>query len=779
MATTVPASGTLTTDLELFNGANDHNTTTWLAVEGMTCASCSANVTRTLSQAPGVISAEVDLLGAKAKVIHQNTLVDAATLALLVSSKGYASKVISTTKANLSADEEGLPDTQAPATTTSIYAGWRVAISMVLALPVVIHGMWHGQTLVSVPLAWLMAIAVMLVNWPMLSIGAVRLWKRSPGMESLVMLSVLAAFTISTHRILTIRFASMPHLFLEDMAVVLAFVGFGKWLESRAKAGAHDAIKDLLSGQPKEVLVQWSDGSWLTMPVASVKPGMRLRILPWAMVPVDAVVVSGNSHVQQQLLTGEPLPKPVTIGNKLMAGAVNQEGVLELEASANVQRSALQQLARGVQQARMSRMASQDLTDKLAYYFVPAVLLIALVAGIVWAVLDSPTVGLLTFMTVLVVSCPCSLGLAVPIVVVRAMSLAAKQGILLRAVNALEVLARPAHWFFDKTGTLTKGKPMVADAWLKFEDDQLPAPLAQWKHRLLTVSMNSTHPLAEALAHHLNKHQQTDLGEDCPLPNLDLPAEWKVLTIPGKGVSLVYEGGTLHMGSPEWISSQGALVSPKLQGFSNEQRQLGRSLIWVMDQQQLVAAFALADEVKKESAATLSTLARANNKLHILSGDHQQAVSGLIASMKLDGLIRGHGNLLPADKERLITDANVAGHTTIMVGDGANDAAAMSLATTSIAMGAGTQLAQQSAEVVLLNGNLTKLPELQHFSELVMRMIKQNLFWAFAYNLAMIPVAAGVLVPLGIRLEPMWAGVAMAASSVIVVANALRLRWPR
>lgn len=728
-----------------------------LQVGGMTCASCSAAVMRTLKGVPGVVDASVDLIAGKATVHYQDGSIGADALAQLITGRGYPSAVISsTTTTSTLADSTNSNSTHSP----EPYTTWKVMTVLALSVPMAIHGMWHGQTVIPDALAWGIATAVVILYSTMLGLGFKRLLKGNPGMESLVMLSTTTAYVASTYTLFHAWYSNthVRHLYLEDMVMVLAFVGLGKWLEQGAKGKTQEALTALIKSQPEYCLLE-VNGHWAKTRVEAVPLGSKVQVPAWQPVALDGEVVEGSSHVQAQALTGEPMPVAVQKGARILAGSTNQEGVLVIRTTASAQETVLQKLVRGVEKARATRLKSQDLTDQIAYYFVPIVLALAVIGAAYWTWAAGTAVGLQTLITVLVVACPCSLGLAVPIVVVRAMGIAAKRGILLRNVNALETLNQAKHWLFDKTGTLTSGTPTLTQHWYK--SDELVQQYAPALQQLATASY---HPLAKALVKFLNQYGLADTT------SISTP-----VSLPGMGVQCMADSKALYLGNPNWIKEQGTLVGPALSRFEKECLATGLSQVWFMVDGTVLAAFGFSDALKPTAGILIPHLMQAGTEIHLLSGDGIGAVTTVADEL---GIKNVKAQMLPTAKQAYVTELQEQGELSVFVGDGINDAAAMSTASTSVAMGMGADLAKQSAEIVLLNANLESLITLRKFSRQVMGLIRQNLVWAFGYNVVMIPLALGLFSSFGITLQPMWAGMAMAASSVLVVLNGLRTRWP-
>ncbi len=714
-------------------------------IEGMTCASCVGRVEKALKAVPGVSEAEVNLATERATV--RATGATAPQLMAAVEKAGYTAQP----------HEE---------TATSAHAGhkggepwWPVALAALLSLPLVLPmvAMLFGmdwaldgwlQLALATPVQFWLGARFYRAGWKALRAG-------TGNMDLLVALGTSAGYGLSLYLLFKHAQHGTPHLYFEASAVIITLVLLGKWLEARAKRQTTAAIAALNALKPEIARVRTPDGD-VDLPLARVKVGDVVIVRPGERVPVDGTVLSGASQVDESLITGESLPVAKHAGDKVTGGAVNADGLLEVETTAVGAESTLSRIVRLVESAQAKKAPIQRIVDRVSAVFVPVVLLLALVTLLGWGVLTGDWErAILTAVAVLVIACPCALGLATPTAIMAGTGVAARQGILIKDAEALEVAHRVDTVAFDKTGTLTEGRPqLVASlAVAGHEADLIPWSLA--------LQAGSEHPLARAV---LESPQAAGLT---PLPASQVRA------VPGRGMSAQVQGRSLHLGSLRFMQELGADTSA-LAAQAQRLQDEGRTVSWLADvtqAPQLVGLLAFGDTPKASAARAVERLHGMGVRTVMLTGDNRGAAAAVGQRL---GIARIEAEVLPADKAGIVSGLKQGGHTVAMVGDGINDAPALASADVGIAMSTGTDVAMHAAGITLMRGDPALVADAIDISRRTYRKIRQNLFWAFAYNVIGIPLAAAGL------LNPMVAGAAMALSSVSVVSNALLLRgWRR
>ncbi|MCD8483516.1 MAG: copper-translocating P-type ATPase [Verrucomicrobia bacterium] len=610
-------------------------------------------------------------------------------------------------------------------------------------------------------------LAAVVQFWPGLRfyrMGIPALLRYAPDMNSLVVLGTTAAFAFST----VVTFVpdwipdSSRHVYFEASAVIITLVLLGRYLELKARGQAGEAIEKLLGLQPQTVHHIDSDGVERIVPLSDIKPGHVLRVLAGERVPVDAVVASGASHIDESMLTGEPIPVARKEGDAVFAGTLNQNGVLILRATGVGQSTVLAGIVAMVRQAQAVKLPIQQLVDRVTLWFVPAVMVLALSAFVLWLILPAePTLSkaLVTAVTVLIIACPCAMGLATPLSIMVATALLPDKAFGFRRGDALQTLSSTRIVAIDKTGTLTEGRPSVVGIWTLQSEEQADWVLA----RAAWLEQSSTHPLATAL---VSAARQKGLVLQSP-PN--------VATIPGKGVQLASEGeanADLRVGAIDWITEFAGSLPQDGQQAVERWEQEACTVVAVAEGSQWLGLIAIADRLRASAPSAVKNWQASGRTVVVITGDRLGTAEAVARTVGADAF---HARILPANKAEIVTSLRGKGKVAF-VGDGINDAPALAGADVGIAMGSGTDVAVHAAEVVLIGHDLNKISFAFRLSELTLGNIRQNLFWAFGYNVILLPVAAGVLYPFtGLLLSPMLAAGAMAASSVCVVLNALRL----
>ncbi len=716
-------------------------------VEGMTCASCVLGVERALGAVPGVEHVTVSLADHSATVVLQHPVPDEVLLAS-VRSAGYGLVV---------SDALDLMDALDRARETRLrHTRLRFLFSAMFTFPLVVVAMLlpHGAVTRWAQLV-LAAPVIIGAGFPFFRNAWRQAKHMQANMDSLVALSSSVAFMYSLYLLLASTDVH-GHLHFESASVVITFVWFGRYLEGKAKTRAGGAIRQLMGMRPDRVLRFESDGRSMEVALGDVMPGDELQVRTGERVAVDGTVVDGVAAVDESMFTGEPLPVERLPGMRVLAGSMVQQGVLRIRAVRVGAGTHLSRVARAVQEAQGSKAPVQLLVDRVAAWFVPAVVLMAFVAAAAWWLLggtDGAERGLEAFITILIIACPCALGLATPTAIMAGIGKGAESGILIRGAESLERAQRVTAMVMDKTGTLTVGRPRVVERWTTLS----PADEAV----LSALELRSTHPLAAALVEAL---------PPCSGP----PPLHQVREVPGEGMYALHEGRQWIIGNRRAVESAGILVAREHGALERSWQEAGRSIVWVVVDGTVRALFAFEDVVRDSAREAVAAMARSGITVYMQTGDGLRVARQVAASVGID---RVRAEASPRDKAAFVRALQAGGDVVAMVGDGVNDAEALAVADVGFAMGRGSDVAMGVAHITVLGDDLGALPKAILLSRRTMATIRQNLLWAFVYNVISIPVAAGVLVPvIGFALEPAWAGMAMAFSSVSVVLNSLRLR---
>lgn len=726
-------------------------------VTDMTCAACAVSVESILKGQSGVVSAAVNFATQTVLVEYEPAAIGPADMKQALQSIGY----------DLIVEESAEAKEEVENIHRQRYENLRrrTLWAVALAIPLGILGMFFMDMPYMEYILW--ALSTPLVLWFGRSFFF-NAWKqarrRSANMDTLVALSTGIAYIFSVFNTLFPDFwhnrGLHAHVYFEAAGIVIAFILLGKLLEERAKSNTSSAIKKLMGLQPKTVTIVHEGGHTMEIPAAQVRIGNVLLVKPGEKVPVDGTVLSGSSYVDESMLSGEPVPVPKGAGDKVLAGTINQKGSFQFRAEKVGGDTLLAQIIRMVQEAQGSKAPVQKLVDRIAAVFVPAVIAIALAAFVAWWMFGGEnglTQGLLAMVTVLVIACPCALGLATPTAIMVGVGKGAEQGILIKDAESLELAHRIQAVVLDKTGTITAGKPAV-EALLWAEGVEA----AEWQDVLFSLEKNSEHPLAEAVVAYLD-------GQARPV------SIGKAQSHTGKGIEAEYEGQKVVAGNRALIQENRLTIPRALQAQADAWENAAKTAVWFANSRQVLAIAAIADPVKSTSAQAVQELQRIGIEVHLLTGDNRQTAAAVAAQV---GIKNFRAGVLPADKDAYVQELQRAGKVVAMVGDGINDSQALACADVSIAMGKGSDIAMDVAKMTLMSSDLSKIPAAIRLSRHTVTAVRQNLFWAFIYNVIGIPIAAGVLYPsTGFLLDPMIAGAAMAMSSVSVVSNSLRLKW--
>ena len=740
-------------------------------VTGMSCAACSARVEKAVSKVPGVTACSVSLL-TNSMGVEGTASPDAIVRA--VEEAGYGASPKQAAGAAPASDAgaalDALADHETPRLKRRLIAS--LGFLLVLMYFSMGHMMWgwplpawfEGNHVAVALVQMLLAVAVMVINQKFFVSGFKSLAHGAPNMDTLVALGSSASFVWSTYAVFVMTDAQlhgdgarvmeyMMELYFESAAMILTLITVGKMLEARSKGKTTDALKSLMKLAPQTATLL-RDGSEVTVPIGQVRRGDQFVVRPGENIPVDGLVLEGASAVNESALTGESIPVDKAPGDAVSAATVNQSGFLRCEATRVGEDTTLSQIIRMVSDAAATKAPIAKIADRVSGVFVPAVIAIAVVTTAAWLLLGRDLAfALARGISVLVISCPCALGLATPVAIMVGNGLGAKNGILFKTAASLEAAGRTQIVALDKTGTITRGEPEVTDL--------LPAE-GVTEGELLTLAaaleQKSEHPLARAVLAYAAARQ------------LDPPEVTDFAALPGNGLTAKLAGRSVYAGSFSFIQTQ-APVPAALAGQAQALAEQGRTPLFFGGEGRLLGVIAVADTIKEDSPDAIRQLQAMGIRVVMLTGDNQRTAEAIGRQAGVDQVIAG---VLPDGKESVIRALSEKGKVA-MVGDGINDAPALTRAGTGIAIGAGTDVAIDAADVVLMNSRLSDVPAAIRLSRATLRNIHENLFWAFIYNVIGIPLAAGLLIPLGLTLNPMFGAAAMSLSSFCVVSNALRL----
>ncbi len=719
----------------------------------MSCAACAANVAKAASALPGVEEASVNFASSRLEISYDPAHLSPEAIRAAVRAAGYDLII---EEDNVESLHEQAQQSHYRHLKRSVLGAWACS------LPVAAIGMFWME----LPGAgWIMlalTLPVLGIFGRSFYVNAVKQLRHgAAGMDTLVALSTSIAFLFSLFNTLFPHFWTArglhPHVYYEASCVIIAFVLLGRLLEERAKGDTTSALKKLIGLQARTARVL-REGREQDVPIASLQSGEIVRVRPGERIPVDGILHEGSSFVDESMITGEPMPVEKKPGDKLTAGTLNQRGALQLEATRVGDETLLAQIIRRVQQAQGSRAPVQRIADRIAAVFVPVVIGLAVLTLVLWLIFGGKEAffpGLLSMVSVLVIACPCALGLATPTALMVGIGRGASQGILIRDAEALETMCGVNTVVLDKTGTLTLGRPAVTDwRWVVPESDL-------YKNLIYTAESRSEHPLGEAVSTYLHEAG----AQAVEISGFE--------SLPGRGVVFSSENASYWIGNRRLMEEQGASEKESTEDW----QAAGKSLLLFGCGGQLIASIGVSDPVKPTTPEALEQMRRLGLEVCMCTGDSLPAATALAAEL---GITRFEAEALPQDKEDFVARLQAEGARVAMVGDGINDSQALSRAQVSVAMGSGTDIAMEVAGVTLVGSDLRALPEAYRLSQQTVRAIRQNLFWAFIYNLVGIPIAAGALYPVwGILLSPMLASAAMAFSSVSVVLNSLRLKFKK
>ena len=731
-------------------------------VTGMTCAACSAHVEKAVSQLQGVDSVAVNLMLGSMLVDYDPAQVTAQAIVSAVENGGYGAKP--------AADAEK-QDTRRAQEEALGRMRRRLVWSIVCLVPLFYISMGHMMGLplpafltrshLTHALAQLvLCVPILILNRSYFTVGFSQLFRRSPNMDTLVALGAGAGLVyslIEMGRLAAGQVSGMPELYFESAGMICALVTVGKYLEERSKGKTTDAISALLALAPDSAVVK-RDGAEVTIPAEDIRKGDIVVVRQGGKIPVDGVVTAGGGSVDESAITGESLPVEKAVGDAVTSATVNQSGYLELEATRVGADTTLSQIVKLMEEASSSKAPISRLADKISGVFVPVVMAIAVLAALLWGLVGGMSVQfcLSVGIAVLVISCPCALGLATPVAIMVGTGKAAENGILIKSAQSLELMGRVDTVVLDKTGTVTQGKPRLTDCLAASDvtEEELLCVAA-------SVEQPSEHPLSRAV---------TEAAGERNIPLCDVA---DFTAVPGGGVQALLHDRTIYAGNAPYMEAKGVDIAP-FAPQAGRWADDGKTVLYFAEEGRLLGLIAVADTVKPDSAAAIAALKQRGCRVVLLTGDNARTANAIARQVGVDQVI---SQVLPQDKATCVARLQQEGRLVAMVGDGVNDAPALVQADVGLAIGAGTDIAIESADIVLMKSSLADVASAAELSRAVLRNIRQNLFWAFFYNSVGIPVAAGVLYPsLHLLLNPMIAAACMSLSSVCVVSNALRLR---
>lgn len=722
-------------------------------VTGMSCASCAVSVESMLKSTEGVKDAGVNFANSTAFAEYDDEKVDPKQLQSAIQSIGYNIIIESQ---DPYADQEKMQQEEYKKVKK------RFIGSFIFALPVFIIGMFFPN----LPYApWIS----MVLTAPVLFYFGAHFFKNSwklalkgsTNMDTLVALSTGIAFVFSVFNTVFPQFFESrgfeAHVYYEAAAVIVAFISLGKWMEEKAKSNTSSALKKLMGLQPKMVKVI-IDEKEIEMPVGDVQKGQIVMVRPGEKIPLDGKVIAGNSFVDESMISGEPLAVKKKSGDEVFAGTINQKGAFRFEATKVGNETLLARIIKTVREAQGSKAPVQKLADKIAGIFVPTVIGIAILtfaSWMIWGGDDAFTHALLTTVSVLVIACPCALGLATPTAIMVGVGKGAENNILIKDARGLELAHKVDAIILDKTGTITEGKPEVVEQLWEEKNEEV-------QKVLYAIESQSEHPLAQAVTNALKEKVETGAS----ISNFE--------SLTGQGVKAEANGETYFLGNQKLMNEQGVSIADDFAAKAKEWQQKAYTVIYFAKQKQLLSVLAIADKIKDTSAEAIQKLKEQNVEVYMLTGDNEHTAKSVAQQV---GISNYKAETMPADKAEFLKKLQSKGKTVAMVGDGINDSHALAEADVSIAMGKGSDIAMDVATITLITSDLNSIPKALKLSSNTVKGIRQNLFWAFIYNLIGIPIAAGILYPFtGFLLNPMIAGAAMAFSSVSVVLNSLRLK---
>ena len=717
-------------------------------VSGMMCASCAFSVEKILKEAKGVKEVNVNYANQKANITFDEVITSAEILKKIVQDAGYDLEINLITEQSIREKEQ-----KRYKTLQKNFFG-----SLLCSVPVFIISMFHLHFPYSDWVQAVLATFGLFFFGKQFFIGAYNQWKHnSANMDTLVALSTFTAYLYSLLSLFFadfwVKYGIAQHLYFESAVVIISFILLGKMLEESAKGRTSEAIRKLMGLKPNVVFIK-KENNWIETPIEEVLIDDIILVKAGQKIAVDGVVVQGNSYIDESMITGEYFPVKKSVGDSVFAGTTNGDGIFQMKAEKIGTETLLSSIIKAVENAQGSKAPVQKLVDKIAAVFVPIVMGIAFLTFTLWVLLDKEngiSNGFQAFVAVLVIACPCALGLATPTAIMVGIGKGAENGILIKDAQSIELASKIDTIILDKTGTITQGNPsVILDFW---SNKQKYLPI------LYSLEQQSSHPLAKAIVKHWENTKNIELSQ--------------IQEIAGAGIQAIVMGECFRVGNIHWIRENNLFISDFFEQKINEYQNEG-SLVVFANSKEVIAIIFIADEIKKTSAQAIKKLQEQGVEVYMLTGDNEKTASHIAKKV---GITHLKYELKPSDKQEFIQKLQQQGKIVAMVGDGINDSQALAQADVSIAMGKGSDVAMEVAQLTIISSDLLKISKTINLSIQTLRTIKQNLFWAFIYNLIGIPIAAGVLYFITNELlNPMYAGAAMAFSSVSVVGNSLLLK---
>lgn len=721
----------------------------------MSCASCALSIESMLKNTKGIIHASVNFANLSALIEWDDSIIDPGGIQKAVRSIGYDIIIAAENAEEL--QEESRENEYYLLKTKTIWAG-------ILCLPVFIIGMFFMEMPYGTWISLILSTPIVFYFGRNFFSNAIKHLKhKKANMDTLVALSTGIAFLFSTFNTIFPEYWHQrglhAHVYFEAASVIIVFVSLGKLLEEKAKSNTTGALKKLIGLKPQKAKIIYA-GKEMEVSISDIRVNDIVIVRPGEKIAVDGIITEGESFVDESMINGEPIPSEKTVNNKVFAGTINQKGSFKFKALKVGSDTLLSQIIKMVQEAQGSKAPVQKLADKIAGIFVPSVLVIAIFTFVIWLIFGGEnafTLALLNSVTVLVIACPCALGLATPTAIMVGIGKGAENNILIKDAESLEIAHKVNAIVLDKTGTITEGKPTVTDInWLSNKNTKENLSV------LFSIESRSEHPLAEAVVNYLQNSET------------NLTGLTQIESLTGKGIRAEAAGITYFIGNKRLLNENNISIPPEAQGSNELWEKEAKTIIYFAGGTTLLAMIAITDKIKTSSHEAIKKLQSRGVEVFMLTGDNKQTAASVAAQV---GIINYQSEVLPSDKSDFIKKLQLTGKTVAMVGDGINDSQALAQADVSIAMGKGSDIAMDVAKITLMTSDLQLVPKSLFLSQKIVNGIRQNLFWAFIYNIIGIPLAAGILYPInGFLLNPMIAGAAMALSSVSVVSNSLRLK---
>lgn len=725
-------------------------------IGGMSCSACSSHIEKYLNKQQGIIKATVNLVMNQALIEYDNTLT-IQDLEQFVQESGYESLGVYNEK------EEGTKQATSKKILIimSILAILLMYISMshMIGLPTISYLHMMNYPVNYAVCLFILTIPYLIYGSDILKKGITNLLHKSPNMDTLVTLGVSASFLYSVFGMIMVmigKYDYVENLYFESSAIILLFIKIGRYIDSKSKEKTKEAIKELVQITPQTALIKTSDGEKETT-IDEVKTSDILIAKPGMKIAVDGIIISGETHLDEAFITGESIPAKKTKGEKVIAGSINHDGYIEYKPEKIGRNSTISEIVRLVIKATNTKAPIARIADKVSSYFVPAIMIIAILTLLSYLIIGQPfSEAINSFVTILVVACPCALGLATPLAIVVSVGLCAKNGILVKTSETLENAHKVDTIVFDKTGTLTYGNLKISKIFHYGNTKEI-----ELLEKVTSLESKSTHPISKAF---------TDYATENKI-NIQKVSNFK--NIPGIGLSGTINKKEIFVGNNKLFEKLN--IKNTHQEDEEKLSNLGNSIIYIIEENKVIGLIGVKDIVRKNAKQTISKLYKQNKEIIMLTGDNERTANIIANTIGIKSVI---ANVMPKDKAKVIKKLIQDGKKVMMVGDGINDAPSLAIATIGVSVNSGTDIAADSADVILMNDDLEKIVSLISISKQTISNIKQNLFWAFFYNILMIPLAIGILKPVDISMNPMFAGFSMTISSLTVVFNALRLkRW--